>query len=101
MSRPKLDGEDEYFVMMPAWESVKECPKCGEEREQGRRQKQPPENPLWGWTERITWIESGGFKYEYVSDTTGDPNEVGHMEVICLRCGHGWDELPKDAQDNE
>lgn len=99
MSKPKLDGEDEYFVMMPAWESVKECPKCGEERAQSQRQAAPPQSPHGWWTETVS-VVSGGFKYEYVTDATDDRRDlIPHkmMLVTCPRCGHNWYEQPKDA----
>ncbi len=70
---------------LPAFGSVAECPKCGEGRTR------------IGSGESTTHHPRPGFKYEYVPDTSGDPNAAGHMEIICPRCGHGWDELPKDA----
>ena len=68
---------------LPAWEGVKECEKCGTTRI-GK--------------ETLDWnTNPQQFEYEYIPDTTGDPNEIGHMEVTCPRCGHGWDEQTKDA----
>lgn len=84
------------------FDSVKECPKCQNERHSSKSilLRMTREDIARGVPDRIRVYDHSGVKMEYGHFTDHGTQRVdipGNLEVICLRCGYSWIELSADA----